>query len=369
MIRAVRPVYGSFLLVLALSIPVFAKCPISPGATLIIKAAVGDLQVSTTGQDSVEIQIADNAVPLQEKCGKEIVEYIGQSPDPSSGVVAWKVITPRTVHLDLVTMAGNIIVGDVDGNVDLRTAGGSVTVGQIRGRAAIITQGGFIRSGNIGGDAELRSQGGTVEVGDIGGNAEFIANAGVIRAGNIAGDVTAEGGRTISIVKAGEVQATTKAGDISVGDASRINAKSGGGNITSRRVRGPFQGHTQSGDIRLDSAASWVEASTGIGNIFVRLAPDNLDGDLHMSLQADVGDVTVYLPPRLRAAIAATVERPALQGQQIISEFPPVPTQPPIQGLAPNRFYTAMRTESFGSSGGNKIVLHTGLGKITIRKN
>ena len=120
-------------------------------------------------------------------------------------------------------------------------------------------------------------------------------------AGNIGGSMTtAEAGRTISIIKAGEVKATTNAGDISIGDAARINAKSGGGNITSRRVRGPFQGQTEAGDIRLDSAGSWVEASTGQGNILVRLVPDNIDGDLHMDLQAGVGDVTVYLPQRMQ---------------------------------------------------------------------
>src|SRR5439155_2744550 len=195
-------------------------------------------------------------------------------------------------------------------------------------------QGGSIKSGNIGRDAELRSQGGTLEVGDVGGNAEFHTTAGQIRVGNVTGSVMAEGGRTITIVRGGEVKATTNAGDISIGDATRINAKSGGGNITSRRVRGPFQGHTEAGDIRLDSAAAWVEASTGNGNIVVHLLPDNFDSDLHMDLQAGVGDVTVYLPQRLRASIDSSVQRPPFQSPPIVSEFPVVPVRP--QGLIPN---------------------------------
>jgi DUF4097 and DUF4098 domain-containing protein YvlB len=369
MTGASRTISGSLILALAFGIPGFAKCPISDGSTLVVRAAVGDLRVDTAGREpSAEVQVENNAVQVQETCGKDIVQFIGTAPDQIKGTIAWKIVVPKAANLDLVTMAGSIVIGDVDGNVVLRTAGGSVTAGHIKGKAAIITQGGFIKSGNIGSDAELRSQGGTLEVGDIGGNAEFHTTAGVIRAGNIAGSVTAEGGRTISIGKAGEVRATTNAGDISIGDAARINAKSGGGNITSRRVRGPFQGRTESGDIRLDSAASWVEASTGAGNIFVRLVPDNLDGDLHMNLDAGVGDVTVYLPPRLRASVDASIERPAFQTQQITSEFPPVPARAP-QGLIPNRFYSATRTESLLNGGGNKIVLHTALGKITIRKN
>jgi hypothetical protein len=365
-----RAVRNSLVLALGLTLPSFAaKCPISDGGILVIRAAVGDLQVDTNGREpAVDAQVENNAVQIQENCSKDVVELTGNAPDEVRGTIVWKIVTPKTVHLDLVTMAGSITVGDVDGNVLLRTAGGPVTVGSVKGKAAIITQAGFIKVGNIGGDAELRSQGGTLEVGDIGGNADLHATAGIIRAINIGGSVIAEGGRAISITKAGEVRATTNAGDISIGDATRINAKSGGGHITSRRVRGPFQGHTESGDIRLDNAASWVEASTGNGNIIVHLIPDNYDGDLHMNLEAGIGDVTVYLPQRLRASVDASVQRPAFQSQQIISEFPATPR--PAQGLIPtNRFYTGSHSETSLNGGGNKIVLHTSLGKITIRKN
>jgi DUF4097 and DUF4098 domain-containing protein YvlB len=360
---------NSILAVLALSLPAYAKCPISDGGTVIVRAAGGDLQVDTTGREqAVDVQVDNKAVQVQEICGKDVVQFTGMTLEENRGAVAWRIVTPRNVNLDLVTMTGNITVGDVNGNAELRTAGGSVTAGNISGRAVLVTQAGSVKSGNIGGNAEVRSQGGTLEVGDIAGNAEFHTTAGIIRAGNISGSVNAQSGQTISIRRAGEVRATS-AGDISIDDARRINAKSGGGSITSRRVRGPVQAHTESGDIRLDSAASWVEASTGLGSIYVRLEPDNLDGDLHMNLQTGNGDVTVSLPPRLRASIDATVQRPAFRSQQIISEFPPVPARPPDTVFGANRFYSASRSQFSPNGGGNKIVLHTGLGKITIRKN
>jgi len=266
-------------------LPLLAKCPVSDGTTLVVRAPFGDLQVDTTGREAtVDVQV-DSSFQLQEKCGKNIVEYTAAGPDQPRGTITWKILTPKAIHLDLVTMAGNINVGDVDGSVVLRTAGGSVTAGNIKGKASLTTQGGFVKAGNIGGDAELRSQGGTLEVGDVGGNAEFHTNAGLIRVGRATGSIVAEGGRGINIGRGAEVKATTNAGDISIGDATRINAKSGGGQITSRRVSGPFQGHTESGDIRIDSAGAWVEASTGQGNILVRLVPENIDGDLHMDLQ------------------------------------------------------------------------------------
>jgi hypothetical protein len=365
---------GSLLLLVITASTLSAKCPVSDGATLIVRAPAGDLQVDTTARDAfVDVQVENNLVQVQETCGKQIVEFIGTAPDISQirGPITWRIVTPKNVNLDLVTVAGNINVSDTDANAVLRTGGGSITTGQIKGKAAIVTQGGFVKAGSIGGDAELRSQGGTLEIGDVGGNAEFHTTAGQIRAGTIAGSVTAEGGRAIFIIKAGDVKATTNAGDISIGDAERINAKTAGGTITSRHVRGPFQGHTESGDIRLDNAAAWVEASTGAGNIVVHVIPDNIDGDLHMDLQAGIGDVTIYVPPRLKATIDATVQRPAFQAQQIISDFPMSGIAPgrPVRGLIPNnRFFSPTHSQSLLNGGGNQIILHTSLGKITIRR-
>ena len=86
--------------------------------------------------------------------------------------------------------------------------------------------------------------------------------------------------------------------------------------------------------------------------------------------RTQTADITVYLPPRLRASIDATVQRPAFQSPGIFSEFPATPARPP-QGLIvpPNRFYSGTHSESLLNGGGNKIVLHTALGKISIRKN
>jgi hypothetical protein len=374
MIHGIAVIVGLFLLLTASTVSVLAKCPVSEGATIVVRAPAGNLQVDTSARDSAAaVQVDNNLIEVQETCGNETIEFSGNAPDPTQirGPIVWRIVTPRNVNLDLVTMTGNINVADIDADAVVRTGGGSITTGEIKGKASLITQGGSVKAGNIGGDAELRSQGGTLEVGDVGGNAEFHTTAGQIRAGTIGGAVTAEGGRAIFIIKAGDVKATTNAGDISIGDAGRINAKTTGGTITTRRVRGPFQGHTESGDIRLDSAAAWVEASTGAGNIVVHVIPDNIDGDLHMDLQAGIGDVTIYVPQRIKATIDATVQRPAFQAQQIISDFPMNGIAPgrPVRGLIPNnRFFSPTHSQSVLNGGGNQIVLHTSLGKITIRR-
>jgi hypothetical protein len=343
-------------------IPSYAKCPVNETTTLVIKAETGDLHVETNGRTPfVEIQAEEAKV--HESCGKQTIEYTG------SGARSWKITTPKDIDLDLTAVGGNITVMDVDGNVTLHTGGGSVMAGNVRGNATVVTQGGSIKVGNVGGSARLTTPG-SIEVGDIGGNAELHTTAGRITTGSIMGmRADAEAGRTIVIGKAMEIQANTTHGDISIGEAARISAKSGGGQITSKRVHGGFQGHTEQGDIRLDNASSWVEASTGQGNILVHMMPENMDSDLHMDLRADVGDVTVYLPQRLSMDVNASVQRPAFQSPPIVSEFPATPRRPAQTLIPENKYYAPTHYESFLNGGTNKIVLHTSLGKITIKKN
>src|SRR5205823_2227603 len=116
---------GLFLL------PAFAKCPVTNGTTVVVRAPAGDIQVDTTGREpAVDVQVDNNTVQVQQNCGKDRVEFTSSGPDQVNGVIVWKILTPRNVDLDLATQAGSINVGDVNGNVVLRTGGGSVTAGQ-----------------------------------------------------------------------------------------------------------------------------------------------------------------------------------------------------------------------------------------------
>lgn len=354
------------LLVLLLAPPAFARCPITPSSTLMVRVPVGNLIVDTTGTDAVDVEVTNGQITVQEVCNREIVEIKGTASAQFNGAVDWKIRVPKSVHLDMVTYAGSISVGDSDGNVALRTTGASITVGNVGGQAAIISQGGSIKAGNIGSNAELRSQGGSLVVGDVAGNAEFETATGPINAGIVAGNVNATtAGGSINIREAkGSVTATTQAGDIVIGDAVRIEATTAGGNIISRRVRGPFKGHTEQGDIRIEQAGGWVEASTGSGYIFCKLVPENLNGDLHINLQVGVGEITFYYPQQLKASFEATVERPSFRGRGISSDFP-------MQSFAPGRARGSAgeRSEGTLNGGGNAVLLRTSLGKISILKN
>ena len=367
-------VLGSVLLPL----PLFARCPIAPAGTLVVRAAGGNLNVDTTGVDAVDVDVSDKAVHVQETCGGQTVTLEGS--DPKGAVTpVWKIRVPKSVNLDLVASAGGItIAGDSDGSVVLRTGGGSVTVGNIKGQTTIYTAAGAIKAGNIGSGAELRSEG-DLNVGNVAGNAVFRTQHGTISAGMMGGNVKAEtAGGKVSISDArGDVNVpNTRGGDITIGNANRILAQTEGGSIRIRRGKGPFQGHTDQGDIRIDQAASWVEASTDQGDIELHMVPDNPDGDLHINLQTGIGSILLYLPEKYRAAIDAIVDRPSFRGQSIIADFASAKGPAAAAALAPisrsgigaTRGALAPFNESYQRNvGGNPGKLHASLGTIEIR--
>lgn len=357
-------------LLVALQAPAWARCPIAGGATLVVRAPIGNLNVDTAGHDFADVTISNSQMEPRWNCGKDRVELDAAALPQKLGMIDWKIVVPRSVNLDLVTYGGSITVGDLDGNVNLRTSGGPITVGDVKGQAAIVTQGGFIKCGNIGDDAELRTSGGPINVGNVNGDAIFETAVGTVNAGMISGKVTAHASEDIVIKEVhGDISVHTEAGNISIGDAGRTNAQSAGGSISIRKIRGPFQGRTDSGDIRLENASAWVEAYTGFGNIFVNLMPTNYNSDLHVDLQTGVGDVTIYLPPRLKATVDATVEHPVFNAQNFFSEFPMNSLAPNRQASPSPRFMNPSNSQYVINGGGNSIKLHTSLGKVWIKKN
>src|SRR5439155_14980269 len=101
MIRAVGLI-GASLLATTFNFSLFAKCPVSDGATLIVRAPAGDLQVETSGRDaSVDVQVENNILQVQESCGKETVEFTSNTPDPAQirGTLIWRIVTPKNVKL------------------------------------------------------------------------------------------------------------------------------------------------------------------------------------------------------------------------------------------------------------------------------
>src|SRR5262245_32264742 len=122
--------------VLLVPLSLLAKCPISANGRLELRAPAGNLLVETTGTDSVEVEVSNRQVAVQENCDRDTVTITGKAP-ANIGIPDWKIRVPRSITLDLSTQGGNIQVADTDGEALLRTSGGKVIAGHIKGNALI----------------------------------------------------------------------------------------------------------------------------------------------------------------------------------------------------------------------------------------
>jgi hypothetical protein len=331
--------------VLLLPLSLFAKCPIAADGRLVLRAPAGNLIVDTTGTDSIDIEVSNRQVVVQETCRRETVDVSATAP-ASIGIPDWKIRVPKSVTLDLSTQGGSIQIQETDGEALLRTSGGKVTAANIKGNTLIV--GTEIRTGNIGGNAEIRGHGGRIQLGDVGGNAEFKTQGGDITAGLVKGHVKAElGSGSIMIRESnGDVVVTTEAGD-----------------IKSEYVHGSFDGRTDSGNIRIERAGSWVKAVTNVGDIFFRLSPTNYSGDLHITAEATLGNITMYVPKAMKATIDAVIEKPPLNGKsRILSDFALKPPVNAFKSLLPG----PDRQGATVNGGGNNIKVRTSSGTISI---
>jgi len=347
-----RTCLSSLPVLMLLPLSLFGKCPISPNGTLELRAPAGNLIVDTSGTDTVEVEVSNRQVTVQEDCQPNRVIIITKTPTVA-GIPDWKIRVPRGVTLDLSTQAGSIQVGDTDGSdAFLRTSGGKVTTGNIKGNALIYAT--EVKTGDIGGNAELRGLGGRLRVGDVGGNAEFVTTGGDITTGLIRG----------------RVKATSQSGSITIRESNGdVIVTTLEGDITSNYIHGAFDGRTESGNIRLEGVGSWVHALTGVGDIFVRLIPEKLGGDLHVNAEAALGNITMYVPLKMKATIDAIIDKPAMKTKQIFSDFPfKAAIKAPINGL---RSLIPGGPEQQGvvlNGGGNNVKLRTSAGTIHIMK-
>lgn len=358
---------------LALHSTALAQCPIVDNGSLFVRVPRGNIIVATSGSEVVTVDVSNSRVEFEEQCFDDHVEIDGSVPERVYGPLDWRITVPRSVNLDVRTMAGYIRIADTDGNVTARTMSGSVNVGDVGGNVAIVTQGGSILAEDIGGNAELRSSGGgQIEIGNVGGNAEIDTLFGAITMGRIQGRVQAEtesGSITIEESQ-GQLDAETMAGDIVIGTAGRAVVHTAGGNVTAGLVRGPFIGTTDLGNIRVDRAESYIDASSGTGDITARLIPASLDGDLHINLATESGAVYLEIPEDLPADIDARVGRPT-ERQAIRSDFPmeTVQSGPELPGIA-GRSLPGSGVERRGelNGGGNAIILEATRGSIEVRR-
>ena len=256
----------------------FARCPIPANGTLEVIAPAGNLIIDTSGTDSVEWDVTGNQISAKQSCNGKTVRIEGAASSSAVRPIPdWHIKVPRTVVLDLVTHAGSITIGNSDSAINARTGGGGVWVGNVNGELSIMSRAGNIRAGDIGGNADIRSsEGGNIVLGNVKGDVTPWTLAGditVVSARKIA-DAFTGGGNILIKQVFGSFKGKSAAGNIRIEEAgSSVDATTGSGSIYLKLV--PYK---QSNDLH-------VNLDAGTGDIQLWL-PNGMKADIQATGQA-----------------------------------------------------------------------------------
>ena len=355
--------------------------PVHDGGRLILKADFGSVTVQPGAGKEMNCQVRLRAylanaqeaqralqgyeVSLQTLEGGTVLLTGRSSHSREHGglSVDYRVSVPRQFNLNLATQGGDLVVGDLDGELRGQTAGGNIQTGDVTGPVYANTSGGDIDLGNIGRQVEAHTAGGAIRLSNVKGNAVLETSGGEIVAGMVEGAVQAatKGGDILLRGATGPVRAETAGGQIQIGQCdSSIRAQSAGGSIRLYGARGFVQAGTAGGSIDLFGMQSAVRAATTAGRIFAEIdaSPKSF---APWELEANVGDVQVFLPPDLPLNLDAAIEQAF--GHRIVSDFPIQ-----IQGDEETFRQRTQRAEAALNGGGNVLRIRTMMGNIEIHK-
>jgi hypothetical protein len=233
--------------------------PIQPGGRLVMDVSPGPIEVKTTGDSQIVVEIFRKAERVDQARAEELLrnhevtfEHLENSLTirakiKNEGWKLWRrsglnvryvVSIPSEFNVDLKTSGGGISVGDLRGEVRVNTSGGGLRIGKIEGPVTGNTSGGGISLAGCNGKAEIRTSGGGIDIGSGAGSITADTSGGAIEIGNFIGDVivrTSGGGISAESID-GSIDASTSGGPVTValkGQPKRdCRLASSGGGIT-----------------------------------------------------------------------------------------------------------------------------------------
>jgi DUF4097 and DUF4098 domain-containing protein YvlB len=279
--------------------------------------------------------------------------------------VHFDITIPKDYNLDLETNAGDLMIGDLNGQLRGDTAGGDVRVGDVSGPVHVETKGGDIDLGLVGGRLEARTAGGSIHAREVNGDAVMETSGGEITAGTIGGSVSATtaGGDIVLRGAKGPVRAETAGGQIRIGACgSSVRVENAGGSIRVQGARGLVEAETAGGSIDLFRLENAVRAETSAGRIFAEISA-NRQTFSASRLETSVGDVFVFIPTDLPVSVDAAIEQAF--GHRIVTDFPNLRWVASPEQM-PGR---VVRLEGPLNGGGRILRIRTVMGDIEIHRD
>ncbi len=264
-----------------------------PGGSLNLDTDYGSIEVKGTARNTVGIGVFRKGRALDvefEKQGNDV--YVsGRIEGGAIGRIWYHlfhhgmrtrfVITvPIRYNLDLRTSGGEILVGNLEGNIRSKTSGGGLHFDKIRGAVSGNTSGGSVELSECIGKTRVETSGGSI----------LISNAD------------------------GEVNIHTSGGSIAIRDVKgKVAADTSGGSINVQTLIGSIDATTSGGSIRaqiLGQPGKECRLATSGGSVVVGLT-DGVSVDV--DAETSGGRVVTDFPVVIRAQ--GKLERSALQGK------------------------------------------------------
>lgn len=253
---------------------------VASGGLLTIEADRGSIEVVSSDEEKVIVEISLNSRTSDKERAEEIFERFGvrfeqnggdvsvttdYDGDEDSGWRFWENPHSNKLQVDFfVTVPRNF-------NISLETRGGSISVKEIAGAIDVYTSGGWLGFSNIEGPINGETSGGSITMENCNGRIDIETSGGSITLGYIKGDILAH----------------TSGGSIEVREVKgALDASTSGGSVTAHIAEQPTD------DCRL---------TTSGGGVTVYLA----DG-LNMNLDARTSSGRVYtdIPITVRGKIS-----------------------------------------------------------------
>jgi DUF4097 and DUF4098 domain-containing protein YvlB len=261
----------------------------------------------------------------------------------------------------LQTDYGDLTLTDVTATAELISDGGSLTIDHVSGQVTGTTGGGAIALRSSGAAkmlSKLETGGGNVTIDAANGNMIATTSGGNVIVTAVRGDAKLEsGGGNVTVRQAsGTLQLETGSGNIEIGDiGGAATLETGSGSIRLASARGMVKASTGAGAIECRQLGSGLQAETGSGSITVEYA--HTPHFAESRLQTGSGDVTVFLPDGLAAAVKLTADNP--WGHTIRVDFPAI-------RLTSTHEDGELRAEGLMNGGGPLLRVETGNGSVAL---
>lgn len=146
---------------------------VQPNQLLELETDIGDIKVRTWEKDEVFIKVFGNekAADKVRFTFKETSNGVLVEAEMKSGWnwfgnprLRYEIDLPKNFNVDISTAGGDVLLGDLKGEISMRTSGGDLEIINTVGKVYAKTSGGDVKVRNASGDLELGTSGGDVKI-------------------------------------------------------------------------------------------------------------------------------------------------------------------------------------------------------------